>query len=51
MFQDIPLLSSMIAELDSAIAGHTLIINSSTIVFQTLGWQWCGRSSGASLSP
>ncbi|CAJ1412823.1 unnamed protein product, partial [Effrenium voratum] len=31
---DIPLLSSMIAELDSAIAGHTLIINSSTIVFQ-----------------
>lgn len=32
--QEIPLLSSMTHELDSAIAGHTLIINSSTIVFQ-----------------
>lgn len=32
--QETPLLSSMISELDSAIAGHTLIINSSTIVFQ-----------------
>jgi len=28
----------MISELDSAIAGHTLIINSSTIVFQFLGF-------------